>query len=92
MVVTRVYEEIIDFIAAGSASRDVAAFRPSEQARQRVEDLVRREKEGGLPADEASELSHFLELEHLMRLAKARARLYLSRSRPDTPPPTGADE
>jgi len=37
-----------------------------------------REKDGGLTVDEASELGHYLQLEHLMRLAKARARKHLS--------------
>jgi hypothetical protein len=75
---TRVYEEFVDFIAGGSSPNSVAAFRPSEQARARVIDLIRREKEGSLSADEASELAHYLHFEHLMRLAKARARLRLS--------------
>jgi hypothetical protein len=43
-----------------------------------VADLVEREKSGGLSRDEASELDHFLEIEHLMRLAKARARQQLA--------------
>ena len=32
----------------------------------------------GLSAEDASELNHYLEMEHLMRLAKARARQYLA--------------
>ena len=79
MSVTRAYEEVIDFIAAGSSSpAAVAAFRPSEEARARVADLVSREKTGGLDVDEAAELNDYLHLEHLMRLAKARARLFLA--------------
>ena len=33
---TRAYEEIVDFIAAGSSPSDVASFEPSDEARQRV--------------------------------------------------------
>jgi hypothetical protein len=73
----RAYEEIIDFIAAGSSPNSVIAFRPSEVARARVLELVAREKAGGLTADEASELGHYLQLEHLMRLVKARAQRFL---------------
>jgi hypothetical protein len=71
---TRVYEEIVDFIASGSTPDDVAAWSPSQEARDRVEDLLRCEKAGTLSTQEKSELNHYLELEHLMRLAKARAR------------------
>ena len=74
---TRAYEEIIDFIAGGASPDRLAAFQPSHAARERVLDLLRREKAGGLSPDESSELAHYLQLEHLMRLAKARARGHL---------------
>lgn len=61
------------FIAAGPSPGEVAAFHASDAARSRVADLLRREKGEGLSADETSELDHALSIEHLMRLAKARA-------------------
>jgi hypothetical protein len=86
MAIIRAYEEIIDFIAAGTDPERVATFRASEEVRQRVADLVRREKSDSLTADERSELEHYLQIEHLMRLAKVRARKHLSqRSHPSGP-------
>lgn len=73
----RAYEEIIEFIAAGPTSNNVADFQPSEQAKERVAELIRKEKNASLSPDETAELNHFMELEHLMRLAKARARTRL---------------
>ncbi len=73
----RVYEEVVDFIAAGATPRGVADFRASEEARSYVADLIAREKTSGLSAEETSELDHFLQMEHLMRLAKALARRHL---------------
>jgi hypothetical protein len=73
----RPYEEIVEFIASLSP-RDVIEFKPSEAARQRVWDLIGRQKTTPLPADEKAELDHYLEVEHLMRLAKARARQLLA--------------
>jgi hypothetical protein len=82
MVKPKAYEEVVDFIARGGSPGTVVAFRPSEEARARVAALVAREKAAGLTADEKSELDHYLQLEHIMRLAKARAQQYLpSRSR-----------
>ena len=78
MIATKAYEEIIDFIAAGSSPSNVAAFRPSEAARARVAELVAREKAEGLSADEKAEMEDYLRLEHIMRLAKARAKQLLS--------------
>jgi hypothetical protein len=76
---TQVYEEVIDFIAAGASSDAVAAFRPSDAAKTRVADLIAREKTIGLNQTETRELEHFLQLEHLMRLAKAKARLLVAK-------------
>jgi hypothetical protein len=75
---TRVYEEIIEFIARGTSPAKLAEFSPSQETRDRVGDLIHREKNGELSEEERAELSHYLEIEHLMRLAKARAREHLS--------------
>ena len=50
----------------------------SEETKQRVADLIRREKITGLTQDESSELNHYMQLEHLMCLAKARARKFIT--------------
>ena len=70
----RAYEEIVDFIAAGTTPARVAHFEASPETKERVASLIEREKTTGLSPDESSELDSFLKLEHLMRLAKARAR------------------
>ena len=69
----RAYDEFVDFIARGSTAADVVALRPSDAAKARVSDLLAKEKAGQLAADERAELDHFLHVEHVMRLAKARA-------------------
>jgi hypothetical protein len=74
----RAYEEVIEFIAAGTTPSSVIAFQPSDAAQKRVADLIYREKTTGLTPNEKSELDHYMQLEHLMRLAKARARRHLT--------------
>ena len=76
-VMIRAYEEIVDFIAAGTSPMSVAKFEASEATKQRVAELIHREKTTGLSAEEAAELDHYMQVEHLMRLAKARARQHL---------------
>ncbi len=70
----RAYNEIVDFIASGTTPQSVAGFCASPESKQRVADLVAREKSDGLTADEQSELDHYFQIEHIMRLAKAKAR------------------
>jgi len=73
------YEELVEFIASLSP-REVVECKPSEKARQPVWDLIERQKSASLPPDEKAELDHYIEIEHLMRLAKARARQLLAHS------------
>lgn len=73
----KAYEEIVEFIARGTTPDNVVAFRPSETTRARVGDLIGRAKDGELNEEEAAELEHYLQLEHLMRLVKARAKQHL---------------
>lgn len=76
---TPAYHEIIDFIAAGTTPEEVANFRPSTEAQRRIADLLEREREQHLSPEEKAELDHFMELEHILRMAKAKARQILSR-------------
>ena len=71
---SRAYEEIIDWLANGYTPAALVAYRPSETVRERVADLLSREKSENLAPAETDELAHYLQLEHLLRLAKARAR------------------
>jgi len=70
------YEEIVDFIAAGSTPQAVVAFRPSTEAQTRVAMLVGRSKVGRISNEEQAELDDYMRLEHLMVMAKARARRF----------------
>ena len=74
MATTRAYEELVDFIADGIDPDRIIAFQPSEGVKARLSDLIEREKTSSLSREETSELDHYLQLEHLMRLVKARAR------------------
>ena len=78
-MVSPAYFEIIEFIAAGTTSEAVADFHPSPDAQRRVAELIEREKEEGLSPEEAAEVDHFMELEHILRMAKAKARQILAR-------------
>jgi len=68
------YEEIIDFIAAGTTPESIIAFRPSAALQGRVTELSQRASDGSISDEERSELEDCLQLEHIMIMAKARAR------------------
>jgi hypothetical protein len=77
MTLAQAYDEVLDFLAAGTTAEGIASFRPSPAALARVRELLERRSEGTLSAAEDEELEEYLRLEHLMVMAKARAQLHL---------------
>ncbi|AFZ15437.1 hypothetical protein Cri9333_4658 [Crinalium epipsammum PCC 9333] len=73
----KIYDEFIDFIAQGTTPEDVTKFQFSEATKEQIEDLVERAKTGELSTDDKSELEQLLVIEHIIRLAKAKAHKYL---------------
>jgi hypothetical protein len=73
----KAYEEVAEFIAR-RGPREVAEFKPSPGARNRVSELLQREKTAGLDPEDRRELDHYENLELLMNLAKAHARQLLA--------------
>lgn len=72
MVQLRALDEIVDFIA-NQGPEKVLAFKASEDTKTRVYDLIEKEKTSTLTSEEKSELEYYKVLEHVMRLAKAKA-------------------
>ena len=70
-----VYDEIVDFIASGCTPQTLVDFRLSDETRSHVFDLIHRQKTVGLTVPDTDDLNKFIQLEHIMRLAIARARL-----------------
>ena len=77
MIRSTAYDEIIDFIATGTSPDKVIAFRPSEKMQSKVSALLFKEKNSSLTPDEKKELDNYSVIEHLMRMAKAKAFLIL---------------
>ena len=75
---SKAIDEIVDFIASGTTPDQVASFRPSEESKAEVAELIHKEKTAGLSAEEKASLNIYLQLEHIMRLAKARAHQNLA--------------
>lgn len=77
MTLAQAFDEILDFLAAGTTAQSIADFRPSDQAQARVRELIERRSEAAITPAENEELEEYLRLEHLMIMAKARAQIRL---------------
>ena len=67
------FEEIVKFIADAAGSEKLGAFKPSNAAEKRVAELLVKQKQGSLNVKEGQELQLFVQLDHVMSLAKAKA-------------------
>jgi hypothetical protein len=72
------HDEILEFLTSTPTPEQIIAFRPSQDTQQRVSDLLDRSHNGALTAEEQIELDEFEQVEHLMRMLKARAKSRLS--------------
>lgn len=68
------FEEIVKFIADTAGAERLGAFKPSPAAERRVAELLARQQAGTLRPKERQELELFVQLDHVMSLAKAKAR------------------
>jgi hypothetical protein len=73
----KVYDEIVDFIASGTTPQSLIDFQLSEAAQERLEDLIYNAKNNALTKDDKRELEHFLTIDHILTLAKAKAYKYI---------------
>ena len=55
----KAYEEIVEWISAGPTVQQVANFQASSAVKERVANLIHKEKTVGLLPEERSELDHY---------------------------------
>jgi hypothetical protein len=69
---TSIYDEISGFIASMNPEK-VIQFRPSDTQQNRLDFLLDKQKESGLTSEEKTEMEHYLIINRIVGLAKARA-------------------
>ena len=67
-----VYDEVATFMASMNPKK-VVAFKPSKANQERLDFLLDKQKEEGLSPEEKSEVEHYLIINRIIGLAKARA-------------------
>lgn len=65
-------DDFADFLAK-LAPRKLLEYKASPKAQERLNFLLAKNKETTLSSTEQDEIAHFMLIEHLVRLAKARA-------------------
>lgn len=68
------FEEISDYFVSRMTPEAIIAFKPSEALDERLHELLDKNSEGTLTSEERAELDHFMQMNHLLILLKAKAR------------------
>ena len=74
-----IYDSLAEFMAKLDPEK-VLKFHAPPTMQRRVDALLTKKQDAGLTPKEQEELDHFLILEHIVRLAKSRARLHLAKA------------
>lgn len=69
-----IYQEIIDLLTSGPTADQLLAFKISDLAQERLEELLRKNREEELTAEERADLNTYLRLSEYLTKLKARAR------------------
>ncbi len=69
-----IYQEIIDLLTSGPTADQLIAFKISDSAQERLEELLHKNREEELMAEERAELNTYLRLSEYLTKLKARAR------------------
>ncbi|MBZ0276860.1 MAG: hypothetical protein K8I60_11985 [Anaerolineae bacterium] len=71
--VLTVYDEFLEYLAQRAAPEEILAFKASESAQRRADELTERNKAGELSPEEALELEQMLRFNRLVALLKVKA-------------------
>jgi hypothetical protein len=69
------YNEVLEFLIGGPSADEIAKFQLSDEARQRAQSLLNKDKSEGLNAGEHKELDFYVELGDFLGILRAKALL-----------------
>jgi len=68
---------VTDFLASAPTLAEIAAYRLPETLQLRAQELLEKNRAGSLSDDERAEMAEFRQIDHLLTVVKAKAKLRL---------------
>lgn len=75
-----VTDVVTDFLASAPSVDEIIAYRLPDSFQERAHFLLEKNRGEGLVPSERQEMDEFLQIDHIMTLVKAKARLRLKRA------------
>jgi hypothetical protein len=72
-----IQDVVTDFLGAAPSLEEIAAYRLPEELQTWAHDLLEKNRSGSLTDEERHEMDAFRQIDHLLTLMKAKARLKL---------------
>lgn len=76
-VVRSIKDIVTDFLGSAPTLEEIAAYRLPSELQERAHLLLDKNRAGSLTDDERDEMEEFRQIDHLLTLVKAKARLRL---------------
>jgi hypothetical protein len=67
------YEDVLEFLANSPSAQEIIEFRPPEIAQARFSELLQANRERMLTIQEEEEIDHYIQIERMISLLKAKA-------------------
>jgi len=77
--VRSITEIVTDFLGSAPTLQEIAAYRLPNELQDRAHQLLDKSRSGSLTDEERSEMDQFRQIDHLLTLIKAKARLKLQK-------------
>jgi hypothetical protein len=68
---------VTDFLGSAPTLEEIAAYRLPDALQTRAHELLEKNRDGSLSDEERAEMEEFRQIDHLLTLVKAKARLKL---------------
>lgn len=72
-----IQDVVTDFLSSAPTLEEIAAYRLPDELQTWAHDLLEKHREGSLSEEERLEMDAFRQIDHLLTLVKAKARLKL---------------
>ncbi len=79
--VRSIIDIVTDFFSSAPSLEEIAAYRLPNELQERSQHLLEKNRSGSLTDEERAEMEEFRQIDHLLTLVKAKARLKLKEHR-----------
>lgn len=78
MVATQLVDSLVNLLTSSPKPEDVLDYKVPANLQERASFLLEKNRAGTLTVEEKEELDQFVFIEHIFRVAKAKARIQLA--------------